>query len=102
MNKQEHHQILSSELARRDAFWKAEMQKEIQKIKKEYEIKIDNINKKHENSFESQLGKLITNMVKQTVKEEVINHLKIDVDKKYDPYSNWDDHEHHVSIDWNK
>ena len=102
MNKQEHHQILSSELSKRDSFWKAEMQKEIQKIKKEYETKINNINKTHEDSFENQLGKLITNMVKQTVKEEVMNHLKIDVEKKYDPYSSWDEHEHHISIDWNK
>lgn len=100
MNKQEHHQILSSELSKRDSFWKDKMEKEIQKIKKEYEIKIDNINKTYESSFESQLGKLITSMVKQTVKEEIMNHLKIDIETKYNPYSESDEHEHHISVKW--
>ena len=98
MNKQEHYQILSSELANRDAFWK----NKIQEIKKEYEEKINSITKSHEDSFEGQLGKLITNMVKQTIKEEEMNHLKVDIETNYDPYSDSDEHDHQISIQWCK
>ena len=98
MTKQEYNQILSSELAKRDAFWKAKMEQEIQKLKEEYEEKINNINKTHENSFDGQLGKLIANLVKQTVKEEVMEHLTIDIEKEFD-YSS-DDHDHKISLNW--
>ena len=96
MNKQEHQQILSSELKKRDNFWKSVLEKEIQKVKKEYEDKIKNI----QNIYKNSTGKKLEDLIRKIVKEEVAENIIVDVEKKYDPYSMSDEHEHVVSVDW--
>lgn len=111
MNKQEHYNILQEELRNRDAYW----QSELEKLKLEHAKQLAEAKSSLANSPIGQLA----NAIRAIVKDEIANatasieseisknigtmieqHLHVDVDSKWVPYSGQSEHYHKVTIDW--